>query len=160
RDGEKKDGEKKDKKEPKKPAKDFRIDFDGLDQRILALPLPTGYYSGLRAGPAGQVFFLERTQAKSPTGKLRRFDIAKRKAEDLHPSVSPYRLSRDGKKVLTRTAPNTWAIAAVAPGMTPGKGKLNLDAVEVRVEPRAEWAQIFDEAWRINRDYFYDPKMH
>ena len=41
-----------------------------------------------------------------------------------------------------------------------GDGKLKLDAIEVRVDPRAEWPQIFDEAWRINRDYFYDPKMH
>ena len=39
-------------------------------------------------------------------------------------------------------------------------GKLNLDAIEVRVDPRAEWKQIFDEAWRINRDFFYDPNMH
>jgi tricorn protease len=40
------------------------------------------------------------------------------------------------------------------------KGKLNIDTIEVRVEPRAEWAQIFDEAWRINRDYFYAPNYH
>src|SRR5262249_36565109 len=38
--------------------------------------------------------------------------------------------------------------------------KLNLDAVEVRVDPRAEWKEIFEEAWRINRDFFYDPSMH
>ena len=43
---------------------------------------------------------------------------------------------------------------------TGGDGKLNLDAIEVRVDPRAEWKQIFDEAWRINRDFFYDPNMH
>ncbi len=42
----------------------------------------------------------------------------------------------------------------------PGKGKLKVDAIEVRIEPRAEWAQILHEAWRINRDYFYDPNMH
>ena len=44
--------------------------------------------------------------------------------------------------------------------MAPGKGKLKIDVVEVRVVPRAEWSQIFAEAWRVNRDYFYDPKMH
>src|SRR5262249_30330468 len=55
----------------------------------------------------------------------------------------------------------TWSIVEVT-GAPPaaGKGKLNLDAVEVRVDPRAEWEQIFAEAWRINRDYFYDPHMH
>src|SRR5262249_55460171 len=149
----------------KKAAEDFRIDFDGLDQRIIALPLPAAFYSGLHAGPAGEVFFLERPDqafraGPPPAAKLRRFDVTKRKAEDLHPSVSDYRLAANGKKVLTFTAPDPWAIAEVAPNMTPGKGKLNLDAVEVRVEPRTEWRQIFEEAWRINRDYFYDPKMH
>ena len=47
-----------------------------------------------------------------------------------------------------------------APAATGGGGKLNLDAIEVRVDPRAEWKQILHEAWRINRDYFYDPNMH
>jgi len=42
----------------------------------------------------------------------------------------------------------------------PWKGVLNIDAVQVKIEPKAEWPQIFDEAWRVNRDYFYDPKMH
>ncbi|MFP5286220.1 MAG: PDZ domain-containing protein, partial [Thermoanaerobaculia bacterium] len=61
---------------------------------------------------------------------------------------------------LVRTAPEAWSIVDLAPGADAAKGKLNLDAAEVRVEPRTEWPQIFDEAWRINRDYFYDPNMH
>ena len=47
-----------------------------------------------------------------------------------------------------------------ARGWPSGDGELNLDTIEVRVDPRAEWKQIFDEAWRINRDFFYDPNMH
>ena len=52
------------------------------------------------------------------------------------------------------------------PTRTPGTriersgGRLNLDAIEVRIDPRAEWKQILHEAWRINRDFFYDPNMH
>ena len=42
----------------------------------------------------------------------------------------------------------------------PGDGKIATDAIEVKIDPRAEWTEIFDEAWRINRDYFYDPNMH
>ena len=58
------------------------------------------------------------------------------------------------------TAADAWAIVASAAKIEPGSGKLPIEALEVRVEPRAEWAQIFREAWRINRDYFYDPNMH
>src|SRR5207245_6778560 len=66
-----------------------------------------------------------------------------------------------GKKALIASPPESWAIIELggAPALA-DKGKLKIDAVEVRVDPRAEWRQIFDEAWRINRDYFYDPQMH
>src|SRR5262249_52361731 len=65
----------------------------------------------------------------------------------------------DGKRAFVFTPPETLSVVDLTPGADPGKTKLNMEAVEVRVEPRAEWRQIFDEAWRINRDYFYDPNM-
>lgn len=181
----KKDGKKDDAKkgEAKKPVA-FGIDFDRLDQRIVAVPVPAGAYSQLQAGAAGQFFYLARPE---PTGEARRgtgtgggvlfrFDIEKRSAEPVQSGVSAYELTPDGKKMLYR-AGGDWYIgsatggggsgspagpvgrgsAAAAPG---GAKKLNLDAVEVRVDPRAEREQIFHEAWRINRDYFYDPGMH
>ena len=57
-------------------------------------------------------------------------------------------------------AAGTGAKTPAGPSAEPGKGKLNVDAIEVRVEPRAEWPQIFREAWRINRDYFYATNYH
>ena len=42
----------------------------------------------------------------------------------------------------------------------PAEGRIAVDTIEVTIDPRAEWKQIFDEAWRINRDYFYAPNMH
>ena len=75
------------------------------------------------------------------------------------PSVGGYDLTPDGKKALVSAA-GSWSIIDTAAPATPGKGKLNVEAVEVRIDPRTEWEQIFDEAWRINRDYFYDPHMH
>ena len=54
---------------------------------------------------------------------------------------------------------DSWIIAA-AGKIEPGMGRLATADIEVRIEPRAEWGQIFNEAWRINRDYFYDPNMH
>jgi tricorn protease len=156
--------DKKDKDAKKKKIEPVAINFDGIDQRILALPVPAGLYRNLHAGAAGQIFFVETKLgalgiAQGPS-TLKRFDLAKRKAETVLDGVLDYHLNADGKKALVRSALNAWSIIDAAGKPEAGKGKLNLDAIEVRVEPRAEWAQIFDEAWRINRDYFYDPSMH
>ena len=157
-------GEKKEEKkdEPGKPEP-VRIDFDGLDRRLLPFPLPAGDYRRLAAGGAGQVLYLAQSPVLpgQPAGgaALMRYDLTPRKGETLLSGVNNYRSTPDGKKALVFSAPETWSIVELAPGADAGKGKLNLDAAEVRVEPRAEWPQIFDEAWRINRDYFYDPNM-
>jgi tricorn protease len=158
----KKDGDKK--KDPK-PAT-VTIDFDGIESRTLALPLPAADYASLQAGAAGQLFYLERPpapprEAGPRAATLQRFDLAKRKGEEVLKGVGGYTLSADGKKALVQLPPEAWSIVDVT-GAPPAadKGRLKLDAVEVRVEPRKEWPQILDEAWRINRDYFYDPGMH
>ena len=161
------DEEKPETKEEKKdePGKlePVRIDFDGLDRRLLPFPLPGGQYRTLAAGGEGQVLYLSQLppQPGQPAGMaLMRYDLVQRKGETLLSGVNDYRATPDGKKALVTTDPETWSIVELAPGADAGKGKLNLDPAEVRVEPRTEWPQIFDEAWRINRDYFYDPNMH
>ena len=98
------------------------------------------------------------------------FDLAgARKLDTVFAGIAAFRLTPDGKKALMLTPPETWAIQDVPPAGAPAspaaaggptKGKLNLDAVEVRVDPPAEWAQILHEAWRINRDYFYATNYH
>ena len=67
-------------------------------------------------------------------------------------------LSRNGKKLFYRQGPNFFLAAAAAP--LPGNGRVNLGSIDLLIDPRAEWAQIFDEAWRINRDYFYATNYH
>ena len=171
----KKDTKKEDKKDDKKPGETDAvfIDFDGIDQRVVPLPVPAGELGNLEAGAAGQVFYVQ-TQPGSelPVGTLFKFDLSKRKAEPAVAGVLDYSLSADRKKLLVATlggAPPRpgagpvldWSITDVAGAAGgPPKGKLNLDAVEVRIDPRAEWRQIFDEVWRTNRDWFYDPSMH
>ncbi len=154
-------------KEAKPDAKpeEVKIDFEGIDQRILALPEPAGQYTRLNAGSAGQLFYLEaptnRMDGATAGGTLKRFDLTKRKSEAVVPGVADYWLSADHKKALTFSPPDSWSIVDVTgPVPTPGKGKLKVEAIEVRIDPRLEWEQIFNEAWRINRDYFYDPNMH
>ena len=150
-------------KEKKKPAKTFSVDFEGLDQRIIALPVPARNYFILQAGKEGEVFYLEApVESRSPSPKetkLKKFNPKERKDEDMMPGVNYFLLSADKKKILYMSK-DKWGIIPSSGKIEPGQGKLNIDAIEVRIDPRAEWQQIFHEAWRINRDYFYDPNMH
>jgi tricorn protease len=144
---------------PAAPARESgnvtRVDFEGLENRILALPIPAADLSSLEAGEAGQVYYLRATDNQRA---LHRYDLAKRKDEVVIPNVGGYLLSADGKKVLYQQAAN-WFISPAAK-VAPNEGKLAVADIEVRIDPRAEWTQIFNEAWRINRDYFYAPNMH
>ena len=148
------------------------IDFEGIDQRIMALPEQSAEITNLQAGLAGQIFFQEwRVSPEEPAADskeetslgsvLKRFDLAKRKSETVLPGVERYVLAACGRKALVQSASENWSIVDVGVlPVVPGKGKLKVEAIEVRIDPRAEWPQIFDEVWRINRDYFYDPAMH
>jgi tricorn protease len=140
-----------------------KIDFDGLGQRMLALPLPAAYYTNLAAGNAGQLYYLKAERApfggEPPKSALCRFDLESRKEQVLCDDVQGFRLSKDRKKVLFSRAGGVW-VCALADKLDTSKSKLALESIQVRIEPRAEWAEILDEVWRINRDYFYDPGMH
>jgi tricorn protease len=145
---------------PPKKVDPVVIDFDGFDTRIVDLPVHPAEISDLQAGSAGQVFFLRDAGGKT---SLQRFDLKDRKTETVVPEADRYEVSFDGRKVLTRHK-EVWSIVASSgkkpEGKDGGDGKLKVDAIAVQVNPRAEWPEIFDEAWRVNRDYFYDPKMH
>lgn len=139
----------------KKPAP-VTIDFDGLPFRILALPVPVADYSMLRAGTDGQIYYRRTADGKSA---LQKFELKTRKPETLLPDVAEFVLSADRKKLLYFT-PDYATFIVPADKVEAGKGKVPVDEIEVRVDPVAEWTQIFNEAWRINRDYFYAPNMH
>jgi tricorn protease len=148
-----------------KPAAAVRIDFDGLDTRIVAVPVEAGVYDNLQAGEGGKLFYRKVEPPPTPTSggegssAIRVFDLATRKDEAFGPACDGFELTADRKKILV-VSRGAWSIIPAAGKPEPGKGRLNLDAVSVRVVPEAEWKQIFDEAWRINRDYFYDPGYH
>ena len=141
----------------KKKEKSLPIDFEGLDQRILALPLSASRYSNLAAGEAGKIYFVRRDQ--NGKRELVTFSLKSREATTMLDGVSGFELTPDGKKLLY-SAGSSFGIAAAGGKIAPGSGRLAVDKIEVRIDPRAEWRQIFDEVWRINRDFFYDPGMH
>ncbi len=140
------------------------IDFDGLAQRIVALPLAVAYYSSLAAGAEGKLLYLKSERGPfsgtPPKSSLCRFDLEAREEKVLLEGVQGFALSADDKKALLVMEGGWWISSVDGDKIDTAKGKLAVDALEVKIDPRAEWAQIFDEAWRINRDYFYDPGMH
>jgi tricorn protease len=149
-----------------KPAKPVVIDLDGITVRSVPLPVEAGLISNLTAGTAGQVYFIRRTAIRPPRGEegqgkpsLRRFDLKTREEETLADGVEDFHLSADRKKILYRAGEVGGIVDAGK--FNKGDGALtSIGMVSIRIEPRTEWAQMFREAWRINRDYFYAPNMH
>jgi tricorn protease len=159
-----KDGKDKDKDKDKKeePAKTV-IDLDGIEQRIVALPVKPANYVGLDIGKAGVLFLTElpdvpRFEPNTPF-TVSKFDLSTRKTEPFLSGVTAFDVSANGEKVLYKQGPG-WFIAATAAAPKPGEGALNLGAMEVLVDPRAEWNQMYHEVWRIQRDFLYDPNHH
>lgn len=132
-----------------------KVDVDGINDRIVAFPISAAEIDQLAVGEANQVYYLRRTDGK---GVIRRYDVAKRKDDVVIPEADSYALTADGKKLLYRQGTSLFVTTTAMPKA--GEGKLDLAAVDLRIDPRAEWAQIFDEAWRINRDYFYATNYH
>jgi len=165
------------------PPKPVRVDFDKIEQRIVALPLPAGSYASLATGRAGFVYYTETAAAGGGRGAggggstVSRYDLKARKAEKLADGVGSFDLSANGEKMLVRlggggggagrgaaaagaaAGPQFAIVSATAP-MKAGDGVLKLNDIEVYEEPLAEWKQMYHEVWRIERSYFYDPNLH
>jgi tricorn protease len=156
----------------KKPEP-VRIDFDGIDQRVLALPVPARNYVWMREGKTGTLFILEGATGPDVQGFiLHRFELSKRKVEKVTEGVTSFDLSANGEKMLLQLgggggggqgggqSGGRWLIVSATQPLKPGEGQINTSTLEVRVDPRAEWRQMYREAWRIQRDFFYDPNFH
>ena len=127
------------------------IDTEGINHRIVALPPKAGSYRNLIPVEGGLLYL--------NGGKLEMYDISKEKSEEIMDKVSQVQVSADKKMMLYR-ANGDYGIVAVKPGQKPGDGKLNLDNLEMKIDPEKEWEQIFNDSWRIFRDYFYVENLH
>ncbi|PYT73507.1 MAG: protease, partial [Acidobacteria bacterium] len=160
----------KDKSKEEKPV-NVEIDLEGISQRILALPIPARNYDGLLAGKAGVLFLGEAPQVDpidfddgGPTTKIHKFDVKTRKTEQILDGVTSFDVSFNGEKMLYAKQ-NQWFItAAEKPAEGPPQpsqgGPLRLDSMEIYVDPRAEWKHMYDQVWRDERDFLYDPGLH
>ena len=141
-------------------SKTLRIDPAGIAQRIIAVNIPPANYRELSAGPA-DTFFYGEVVAGSPAMRLQRYQIKDRSATPFLEGIASYSVSADKKKLLYQALGNRWGIVGTVGPVPPkvGDGALNVAGLEMRVDPRAEWADIYRETWRIQREYFYDAKM-
>jgi tricorn protease len=164
-------------KPPAARVPDVKIDMAGIRQRILAMPLPPRRYVGLEVARPGILL-----AAESPAGApgqpgglvIHRHNLATRRSDVAASGVQHFQAARNGEKMLVRQGEN-WFIrnmppippaGAPAPPQQPpaapggGGGQLNVANLEIRISPRAEWKQMYHEAWRMQRDHFYDPGYH
>ncbi len=141
-------------KEKKKSTEKIatRIDFNDMSSRVVALPIKAGNYGGLAA--------LEKSLLYASRGELFQFDLEKKESKRIIAGIQGYDVSHDGKKLLYRAAGNHYGIIDIKPEQKKDAGRLNLDHLTMKIEPRKEWRQIFNEGWRIFRDWFYVRNMH
>ncbi len=159
-----------------KAAVTVQIEFDRIQQRILPVAgVPSRQYLQLKAGTTGTVFFLESPSSADVRGNtLHRYRLSDRKAEVFRNGVAEYAVSADGRKLVYRTpAPPGGPNAAPSSGRSqpvylvdadkavPAEGQGRIDVtLRMHLDPKAEFAQIFNEGWRLQRDYLYVPNMH
>ncbi len=141
----------------KKPVS-LTVDWDGIQNRIIDLPVKAGNYNQLGMGKEDELLYVSYSSDNPGPGMMHKYEVKKRKDNEVT-AMDGYLLSADGKKMLYVNGAN-WAISNTGEKGEPGKGVVNTADVQVKIDPKAEWPQIFDEAWRVNRDYFYDPGMH
>ncbi|MGH9754483.1 MAG: S41 family peptidase [Blastocatellia bacterium] len=150
----------------KKEEVKVTIDFDGIGQRILALPIPARNYVGMGVAKPGVLFIAEGQGAglqAAPGVTIHKFELEKKKFDKVQEGVTAFTLSANGEKMLVGQGFGPARRYTIMPTMTPakpGEGAVKIDEMEVHVDPKAEWKQMYNEAWRIQRDFFYDPSLH
>jgi len=154
-----KKGKKKGKDDKKKAElkKVVKIDFEGLNRRTLAMPVPVRNYRFLAAGEEGTIFIAKRVP-NSRGVSLQKFTLKEQKAKDFLSEASAVSVTSNGKHMLARMK-GQWKVIDTK-GANGKKGKPLKVNLQMKLDRGAEWKQMFEEAWRYERDYFYDPNMH
>lgn len=153
--GDKKDGDKKD-----KGPKPITIDFDGIQDRMVVLPMSAGNYSNMAAVKGNLIVHRFRRSGEPHTAKnpIIMFDMKKKKENTILDDADRFVMSADGKKMLVRKRSSFYIIDA-KPGQKL-KQPVSFADLEMVVDPVQEWRQVFTDAWRFQRDFFYDPGAH
>jgi tricorn protease len=153
----KKDDAKADDKPAPPPA--VSIDLDGFENRSIVMPLPSGRYADLYA-VKGKLLYRRRPRAgvRSDKSEVFYFDIEQQEEKKVLDEADSFEPTFDGKKLLARRQ-KKYAVVDLKENQKLDK-PMDLAGIEVPVDPRAEWKQLFTDTFRFERDYFYDPNMH
>ena len=160
-DPEKTDDKEKDKKEEKQEQKEKQLEIvlDNFEERMIVLPPDHGNYSFVSA-VEGKVLYMEYplTGSRDKTKTLKYFDLEEEEEKEIISGISGYELSAGNNKILIAKN-GSFGVIDVAPGQK-FEDVISTDGLQMELDPLAEWNQIYNDAWRIVRDYFYDPNMH
>jgi tricorn protease len=156
-------------------SKPIRIDLDGIEQRVLAFPVPDGRYGQIAGVPKKAIFTVYPIQGQlddghdwedeeDESGTLRAYDFKEYKSETLAENVISFEISANLKKLIywgrgQLRVINAGEKAPGGGGSSRKSGWLNLGRVKVSVAPQSEWEQMFREAWRLQRDHFWTADM-
>jgi len=153
--------EKKPEAKPEPKPKPVKIELEGLAARLFEVPVPAANYSGLEV-TAKHLLWTARDVGFGAKQHLKQLEITNKdpKPKTLVEDLGSYQLSADGKKLLIRKGEVFYVIAADAAAPAKLEDRVNLDGWSFALTPREEWRQIYTEAWRMMRDYFYDRGMH
>jgi tricorn protease len=140
------------------------IHLAGIQDRVFEVPLPPGVYSGLAANDKA-LFFVDRESRAAGRSKLKALEIKNRnvQAKTLVEDVRNFELSADGRKILFQKGRDLTVIDAGTSAPTPStlaERRVDLSRWRFSIDPRAEWRQMYVDAWRMERDYFYDRNLH
>jgi len=155
----KEEPKKDDKKKDDKPAEtkvSVKVDLDGIMERITVLPIDASAYGNL--GSVGDKLYYTRNGSKDEKTVLLMYDLDKKKETELG-QFNGYEISADSKKMLVSDG-SSYAIIDLPSAKIDAKDKLNLSDMNVKLDRKAEWSQIYNEAWRQMRDFLYAPNMH
>ena len=148
-------------KDKKKQEKPVEIDFEDIERRAFQLPIPAGNFGTLAVNDKNHLIFATRSsRGGDGSTAIKIFDIKdeKKAAKTVVSGTANFDISGDGKKLLVMKGDTAYVISAAASQKL--SDKVSTKSMNVMVDPRAEWKQIFWEAWRLQRDFFYDPTMH
>ena len=167
-DDKKKEGEKPAEGKPGESPKEFRIDLEGIQNRIVGLPVPPAVINGLAAAKGFLYYSTQPIQGLSgplpgEEPAIHAFDMAARKEKPLFEGQERWWLSADGSKILYQTGGPAFGIIDAHPGgapVHPGEGALNLAGVRAQIDPSAEYHNMFNEVWRQERDFFFEQSMN
>ncbi len=149
--------EKKEEKKDDKKVKPVEIDFDGFEERLVTLPVKSGGFTDLAAIP-GKLFYRWAPRGVEGGTPIELYDFEKREVKRVLDDADGFELSGNHEKLLAKKGGN-WSIVDAKDGQNLNK-HLETGNLEAVIDPPAEWRQIFTDAWRIERDFFYDPHMH